>query len=92
MDCISYSLAGDWKRFGRLMQLEESQIDCIDLENNWVYEKCRKCLAKCIQMQPNLRWLDVQKVLKDIERNDVIMKCETQGNSKQSKLYCVSFK
>lgn len=79
LDCISYSLAGDWKRFGRLMQLEESQIDCIDLENNWVYEKCRKCLAKCIQMQPNLRWLDVQKVLKDIERNDVIMKCETQA-------------
>ncbi|XP_057302922.1 NACHT, LRR and PYD domains-containing protein 9-like [Hydractinia symbiolongicarpus] len=76
LDVISFSLAGDWKRFGRLMRLEESQIECIDLENDLVYEKCRQVLKECTRKQPSIEWDDVRVVLEQINRNDVVKKCE----------------
>ena len=76
LDKISSSLSHDWKRFGRLLGLSAHTIECVELENSTVHERCRNCLTKWFQQSPCVSWLQLKVILQNIDRNDIAVECE----------------
>ena len=79
LDCISMSIATDWKRLCRFLDVSDDTIDNIEADHMTTAERAYeglRCFTKHCDDQYADLWGRVRNALLDIKRQDVVKKAE----------------
>ncbi|XP_065643405.1 NACHT, LRR and PYD domains-containing protein 9-like isoform X2 [Hydra vulgaris] len=74
----SYQIGSDWFRWGRHLNLSDSDLDNIGSDNIKCYEKADMVLKKWKQKNGNPSWEQLKKELVAFERYDIVVEIEKE--------------
>ncbi|XP_065685146.1 uncharacterized protein LOC105844812 isoform X3 [Hydra vulgaris] len=75
-DEISSKIGGDWIRLGKHLDLSNTDLDNINVNCRNCYEKADNVLKISRQINGDLSWEHLKKVLEAIERCDIVVEIE----------------